>query len=94
MELHKQRFYEQLYERRKDVADNNRGLTREKYSSLIEEVKIAKAAKKKSPRIHWLLKHYDVLSVQGVEKLIVPLKSCLTFFKNYTHPQVMVVEIA
>ncbi|XP_071053668.1 KRAB-A domain-containing protein 2-like [Onthophagus taurus] len=77
MELHKQRFYEQLYERRKDVADNNRGLTREKYSSLIEEVKVAKAAKKKSPRMHWLLKHYDVLSVQGVEKLIVPLNNDL-----------------
>ncbi|KAH1002152.1 hypothetical protein HUJ04_008267 [Dendroctonus ponderosae] len=28
----------------------------------------------KYPRIYWLLKHYDVLSVQGLEKLIVPLK--------------------
>ncbi|GFV43760.1 hypothetical protein TNCV_4990451 [Trichonephila clavipes] len=35
------------------------------------EVKNAKTAQKKVPRDYWLLQHYDILEVQGVEKLIV-----------------------
>ncbi|XP_030765291.1 KRAB-A domain-containing protein 2-like [Sitophilus oryzae] len=85
MEIQKQRFYEHLYERRKDVADNNRGLPMEKYCALIEEVKNAKVAERKSPRMHWLLKHYDVLLVQGMEKLIVPLNNESVDVIYYVH---------
>ncbi|XP_071055094.1 KRAB-A domain-containing protein 2-like [Onthophagus taurus] len=35
--------------------------------------------------MHWLLKHYDVLSVQGVEKLIVPLNNDFVDVIYYVH---------
>lgn len=37
-------------------------------------MKIAKITAKKSPKMHWLLMHYDVLSIQGTDKLIVPIQ--------------------
>ncbi|KAF2891166.1 hypothetical protein ILUMI_15007 [Ignelater luminosus] len=40
---------------------------------------------KKCPRMHWLLKHYDVLSVQGLEKLIVPLSNETLDVIYYVH---------
>ena len=46
-------------------------LSCEKLLSLIAEVKNVKIKGKKVPRDYWLTKHYDVLEVQGVEKLIV-----------------------
>ncbi|KAL1516546.1 hypothetical protein ABEB36_000452 [Hypothenemus hampei] len=85
MDNHKQRFYEELYNRRKDVAGNNRGLSKEKYCALIEEVKNAKLSNKKSSRMHWLLKHYDVLSVKDSEKLIVPLNNKSVNVIYYVH---------
>ncbi|KAF2888600.1 hypothetical protein ILUMI_17573, partial [Ignelater luminosus] len=35
--------------------------------------------------MHWLLKHYDVLSVQGLEKLIVPLSNETLDVIYYVH---------
>lgn len=49
-----------------------------KYQELINEVKHIKFSKEpinKCPREYCLQQHYDVLSVQGVDKLIVPLRN-------------------
>lgn len=64
--------FESLLNKR-DVKENSSLLTREKLLSLIADVKKSKTSDKKVPRDYWLLQHYDVLEVQGVEKLIVPV---------------------
>ncbi|XP_055947020.1 KRAB-A domain-containing protein 2-like [Argiope bruennichi] len=64
--------FESLLNKR-DVKENSSSLTREKLLSLIADVKKSKTSDKKVPRDYWLLQHYDVLEVQGVEKLIVPV---------------------
>ena len=52
---------------------NSAALTCEKLLILIVRVKSAKTSQKKVPRDYWLLQHYDILEVQGVKKLIVPV---------------------
>lgn len=64
--------FESLLNKR-DLKENSSLLTREKLLSLIADVKKSKTSDKKVPRDYWLLQHYDVLEVQGVEKLIVPV---------------------
>lgn len=64
--------FESLLNKR-DVKENSSLLTREKLLSLIADVKKSKTSDKKVPCDYWLLQHYDVLEVQGVEKLIVPV---------------------
>lgn len=54
-------------------SNNCASLSKEKYESLIEEVSQAKSRKPKQPRDYWLLKHYDVLSIDGKFKLIYPV---------------------
>ncbi|GFT04357.1 uncharacterized protein NPIL_451601 [Nephila pilipes] len=58
---------------KRDAKENSSLLTREKLLSLIADVKKSKTSDKKVPRDYWLLQHYDVLEVQGVEKLKVPV---------------------
>lgn len=67
-----QKRFESLLNMR-ERKENSATLTRDKLLNLIAEVKKAKTVPKKIPRDYWLLRHYDVLSVQGVEKLIVPV---------------------
>ncbi|XP_060873867.1 KRAB-A domain-containing protein 2-like [Metopolophium dirhodum] len=54
--------------------NNSTFLLKEKYDSLISEVKRIKTGKKESPRDYWLVQRYDVIEVQGNEKLIRPMK--------------------
>lgn len=53
---------------------NSALLTNDKYTKLIKDVKNAKEHGKKQPRDYWLLQHYDILVIGGIEKLIVPMK--------------------
>ncbi|XP_022160133.1 KRAB-A domain-containing protein 2-like [Myzus persicae] len=57
-----------------DKRNNSTFLLKEKYDSLISEVKRIKTGKKESPRDYWLVQRYDVIEVQGNEKLIRPMK--------------------
>uniref|UniRef100_A0A2S2PPZ4 KRAB-A domain-containing protein 2 n=1 Tax=Schizaphis graminum TaxID=13262 RepID=A0A2S2PPZ4_SCHGA len=54
--------------------NNSTFLLKEKYDLLISEVKRIKTGKKESPRDYWLVQRYDVIEVQGNEKLICPMK--------------------
>ncbi|GIY69367.1 SCAN domain-containing protein 3 [Caerostris darwini] len=67
----KKRFYSKLFS--KDSKLNSVLLTKRKYDSIIADVKRIKTSnKKESPRDYRIIKKYDVLTVQGCEKLIVP----------------------
>jgi hypothetical protein len=46
-------------------------LTKEKYASLMIDVKKMKI-KKESSRNYWLEKHYDIVKINSIEKLILP----------------------
>ncbi|KAK7605083.1 hypothetical protein V9T40_006941 [Parthenolecanium corni] len=52
---------------------NSALMSRERYENLIRDVKKVKDQGKKAPYDYWLTKHYDVLKMQGVDKLIYPL---------------------
>lgn len=67
----------------RDVKCNSVLLSREKYQKLIQEVKRAKVTQKKTPRIYWLLKHYDILDFEGEERLIVPMNNTNSFVIFY-----------
>ncbi|KAL4122644.1 hypothetical protein QTP88_014934 [Uroleucon formosanum] len=54
--------------------NNSTFLLKEKYDFLISEVKRIKTGKKESPRDYWLVQRYDMIEVQGNEKLIRPMK--------------------
>lgn len=64
-------FYKKLLANNK--KNNTFIFTEKKIGSLISEVKTAKEKKKKENRDYWLLKNYDVLTVQNIENLIVPV---------------------
>lgn len=57
----------------------------DKYKSLIEEVKQSKMSNKKDPHMHWLLRHYAILLVQGTEKLIFPISNNSNEIIYYVH---------
>lgn len=69
--LHKTRFEEKLSAF--NLKQNAFRLSKEKIDSLIVEVKMAKNSEKKINRHYWLLKHHDVLTVEGDDYLIYPL---------------------
>lgn len=70
--IHKERFYKKLLSLEKRF--NSAQLSQEKIQSLISEVKVAKSCVTKKKNTHyWLLKHYDVLTVDGRDNLIFPL---------------------
>lgn len=69
----KQQFCEWLESYSKQ--DNTVLIKKEKYDNLIKEVLTVKKNKPKLPRHYWLLKHYDVLTVDNIDKLIYPIKN-------------------
>lgn len=52
---------------------NSALMSRERYENLIRDVNKVKVEGKKAPSDYWLMKHYNVLKMQGVDKLIYPL---------------------
>ena len=80
----RKRFYDLLSESMN--KDNNFYLTSERYNSLLNEVKEAKSVKGKQTVHYTRLKRYDILNIEGEEKLTVPLSAeeteilyCVTF---------------
>ncbi|XP_063803341.1 KRAB-A domain-containing protein 2-like [Pseudophryne corroboree] len=80
----KQLFYDcfqsLLSEKRED---NSMYLTTEKYSEIIEQVKIAKLEKKKSSLSYRRLKRFQICCVGDKEKLIAPLSETSTSVQYY-----------
>lgn len=58
-------------------------LTTEKYSEVIEQVKIAKVEKKKSSLSYRCLKRFQICHVGDEEKLIAPLSETSATFQYY-----------
>ena len=59
-------------------------LTEFTYTKLMNDVKMTKMTTKKKPRYYWLLKLYDVMTVENKSKLMYPDKvykfiECLVF---------------
>lgn len=59
---------------RKTGKNNSALLKRDRYDELVRYVKRIKKKGKKIPQDYWLVKHYDIIKIQNVEKLIVPIK--------------------
>lgn len=65
--------FEELVSRK--CAKNCVKLSKKKYDELILEVKNSKLmTSNKKSRHYWLLQHYDIVKVDNIEKLIVPIK--------------------
>lgn len=47
--------------------------SQEKINSLVNEVQIAKVSESKTDRQRWILRHYDVITVDSTQKLIAPV---------------------
>lgn len=63
-------------------------MTKRKYDSIIEDVKRIKVSKKKeSSRDYRIIQRYDVLTVQGCEKLIKPLSDARERVKKFVHAE-------
>jgi hypothetical protein len=77
------RFYDVLSESVNNKKDNNFYLTSERYSSLLNEVKVAKSVKGKQTVRYRRLKRYDILNIGGEEKLTVPLPAEKTEIMYY-----------
>ncbi|XP_015187651.1 PREDICTED: KRAB-A domain-containing protein 2-like isoform X2 [Polistes dominula] len=71
MDLIQEKFAEKL--KSLPMSPNSAHMSSVKYKKLVEEVKCAKVSKRKKPKDFWLLKHYDVIQVQKVDKLIFPV---------------------
>lgn len=70
------RFYSQLRVKREAANTKNRTfIDDQRYEQLVDEIKNAKTAEKKSPRDYWLLKHYDFITVGQKNKLIFPVNT-------------------
>uniref|UniRef100_A0A8C4RLZ2 Integrase catalytic domain-containing protein n=1 Tax=Erpetoichthys calabaricus TaxID=27687 RepID=A0A8C4RLZ2_ERPCA len=80
----KKRFFANLFS--KDSKYNSVLMTKRKYDSIIEDVKRIKVSKKKeSSRGYRIIQRYDVLTVQGCEKLIEPLSDARESVKKFVH---------
>ncbi|GBM33452.1 KRAB-A domain-containing protein 2 [Araneus ventricosus] len=80
----KNRFYSNLFS--KDSKYNSVLMTKQKYDSIIEDVKRIKVSKKKeSSRDYRIIERYDVLTVQGCDKLIEPLSDVRQSVKMFVH---------
>ncbi|KAI4475181.1 hypothetical protein M0802_015256 [Mischocyttarus mexicanus] len=55
------------------VSANNAYMSSEKYEKLVEKEKCVQVSDQKKPMVFSLLKHYDVIRIQGVEKFIFPV---------------------
>ncbi|KAJ8720835.1 hypothetical protein PYW08_006300 [Mythimna loreyi] len=72
----RERFCSQLRIKRHAASTKNRTfIDDQRYQQLLEEIKNAKTAEKKSPRDYWLLKHYDFITVGQKHKLIFPVNT-------------------
>ncbi|XP_063290440.1 zinc finger protein 420-like [Pelobates fuscus] len=82
----KKRFFANLFS--KDSKYNSVLMTKRKYDSIIEDVKRIKVSKKKeSSRDYRIIQRYDVLTVQGCEKLIAPLSDVRESVKKFVHAE-------
>ncbi|XP_028040733.1 SCAN domain-containing protein 3-like isoform X2 [Bombyx mandarina] len=73
--LMKERFYRTLASLRiLRNAKNTAFIEDERYKELIEEVSTAKTTARKTSRDYWLLRRYDVLTIDQNSKLIFPIK--------------------
>ncbi|CAK1589526.1 unnamed protein product [Parnassius mnemosyne] len=71
----KERFYSTLASLRTITnAKNTAYIEDERYKKLIEEVSTAKITARKTSRDYWLLRRYDVLTIDQKSKLIFPVK--------------------
>lgn len=71
MDLIREKFSENL--KKLPVSANCALMSTAKYKQLVHDVKNVKSTGRKSPSDFWLLKHYDVIEVEGVDKLIYPV---------------------
>ncbi|OWR50055.1 SCAN domain-containing protein 3 [Danaus plexippus plexippus] len=73
--LMKERFYRTLASLRISTnAKNTAFIEDERFKELIEEVSRAKTTTRKTSRDYWLLRRYDVLTIDQNSKLIFPIK--------------------
>ncbi|CAG4979166.1 unnamed protein product [Parnassius apollo] len=73
--LMKERFYSTLASLRTLTnAKNTAYIEDERYKELIEDVSTAKITARKTSRDYWLLRRYDVLTIDQKSKLIFPVK--------------------
>ncbi|XP_060858218.1 KRAB-A domain-containing protein 2-like isoform X1 [Metopolophium dirhodum] len=86
LDLMKEKFYISVKNRL--LKPNSAVLTKEKYASLMIDVRKMKI-KKESSRDYWLEKHYDIVKINGIEKLILPVSNQNENVKLY----VMIEEI-
>lgn len=76
--LMKNRFYEELKTKRNSNAKNCVYIDDGQYTVLINDVNNAKSTTKKVPRDYWLLKRYDILTINQKTKLIFPVIEYIT----------------
>lgn len=80
----KQRFDDKINELYNNDRKNSYFLTKIKINELIEKIKRCKfVGYKKHPNDYYLLQHYDVLNVNGIEKLILPISEKNQSIKYY-----------
>lgn len=82
--IFKERFYEKLDNLIDKNSKNTYYFSKSKTEEIINKVKECKNSDyKKQPSDYYLLQHYDVLSSNGVEKLILPLSDKNPDIKYY-----------
>lgn len=67
----KKKFYECINQRPQKA--NSCQMSSTKYFKLIDDLRAAKSGNRKENRHDWLLRHYDVVTVNTKEKLIAPM---------------------
>lgn len=72
----KRKFHEAL--NNVTVRANSALIIAVKYSNLVQECKDVKKYEKKKPKHYWLMKHYDVIEVEGVENLTALMEFHIT----------------
>lgn len=83
----KQRFTSALTTLLQEKASNTHLLSKDKYFALLDEVKQAKVRQRKESTDYKRLKKYDVLNVEGQERLIVPLTGDNSMVLYYVHAE-------
>lgn len=81
-------FDNRLNELLRSKKENTQILTKGAYLNMIEKVKYSKTKRcSKLPEEYQRLRRYDVVSVNGIEKLIVPMKQDDNFVKYFVHTE-------
>ncbi|GFW46042.1 KRAB-A domain-containing protein 2 [Trichonephila clavipes] len=82
----KDRFYTTLFS--KDAKHNSVMMTKQKYDSMIEDIKRIKISKKKeSTRDYRIVERYDVMTIRGCEKLIEPISDDRTVVRMFVYAE-------